>query len=399
MVESAKIENNSQFSEVAADLTNILQESVSKFTAGDHHIRRARALRGKNPDYDSEVWRSMAELGWLGTLVPESYGGMGLGCAAMSVIAETLGRSLFPEPLVGAVVLAGGTVLYGDNDALKRKLLPAMVAGELIPALAWREQGGVGDPLTVETQVAAKADGLNFSGVKQMILGGAAADGFVVTARSPDGIGLYWVPREKVTSAISMIELADGRLAAQINLTGVSVPTSHRIAGPGTAEAALVRAYDEALIMTAAELLGVLSRAFEITLDYLRTRVQFGKLIGSFQALQHRAVDLYMVQRMCRHALDDVTRTISEPGITPNARGALASRIKARCSAAGLQVTREAIQMHGAIGFSDECDIGMYLKRAITLAGWLGGANFHRRRFANLAPHDAEKRARLGRES
>ena len=142
--------------------------------------------------------------------------------------------------------------------------------------------------------------------------------------------------------------------------------------------------------MTAAELLGVQSRAFEIALDYLRTRVQFGKPIGSFQALQHRAVDLYIEQRMCRHTLDEVIAKAAVPDLRPEARGALASRIKARCSEASLHITREAIQMHGAMGFSDECDIGLFLKRAVTLSAWLGGAEVHRRRFARLAPHQVQ---------
>ncbi len=373
----------------ARERLDMLRDSANKYASRDIHIKRARQLRGTNPGYDRNVWGEMAELGWLGAMLPERFGGMGLGCAEMAVVAEALGRSLFPEPLVSGAVLAGGALQYGDNDALSAELLPAIASGQTIPALAWREEGHIGDLLAVETRADETANGVKISGFKHLVIGGAAADGFIVTARGREGIGLYWVPSAKVASGVSVIELADGRLAAELKLAGVEVPASHRIAGPGAAEAALVRAYDDALIATAAELLGVLSRAFEITLDYLRTRSQFGKLIGSFQALQHRAVDLYIEQRMCRHALDDVIAAAAAPGVSANERGALASRIKARCSEASLHITREAIQMHGAIGFSDECDIGMFLKRAITLSAWLGGAEVHRRRYARLAPHDA----------
>lgn len=142
--------------------------------------------------------------------------------------------------------------------------------------------------------------------------------------------------------------------------------------------------------MTSAELLGVLTKALEITLEYLRTRVQFGKPIGSFQALQHRMVDLYIGQRVCRHALDEVLAKADVPDLDGAARGALASRIKARCADTSLKITREAVQMHGAMGYSDECDIGLFLMRAITLSAWLGGAEVHRRRFSQLAPSAAQ---------
>ena len=396
--EAGVIGNSSEGVSERKERLAMLRDSANKYASRDSHLKRARQLRGTHPGYDRQVWRKMAELGWLGTLLPERFGGLELGCAETAVIAEALGRSLFPEPLVASAVLAGGTVLYGDNDALKAELLPALAGGEMVPALAWREEGHIGDLLIVETRADETSSGVKISGSKRLVIGGASADGFIVTARSRQGIGLYWVPSGKVTSGVSVIELADGRPAAELKLSGVDVPGSHRIAGPGTAEAALLRAYDEALITTAAELLGVLSRAFEITLDYLRTRVQFGKPIGSFQALQHRAVDLYIEQRLCRHALDDVIAGTSVADLSANARGALASRIKARCSEASLRITREAIQMHGAIGFSDECDIGLFLKRAITLAGWLGGAEVHRRRYAQLAPHEAETRDSKGKK-
>ena len=367
---------------------SLLRDSANKFASRDSHLKRSRQLRGTNPGYDRQVWQEMAEFGWLGTLLPERFSGLGLGCAEMSIITEALGRSLFPEPFVAAAVLAGGALLYGDNDALKAELLPALVRGEMIPALAWREDGHVCDLFAIDTRADDTSNGVKISGTKRLIVGGPSADGFIVSARGRRGIGLYWVPSGAAATKVSAVELADGRLAAELTLDGVEVPSSHQIAGARIAEVALVRAYDEALITTAAELLGVLSRALEITLEYLRTRVQFGKPIGSFQALQHRAADLYIAQRTCRHALDEVIAEVAAPDLTPEARGALASRIKARCSEASLRITREAIQMHGAIGFTDEHDIGLYLKRAITLSGWLGGAEVHRRRFARLAPHE-----------
>lgn len=369
---------------------SLLRDSASKFVLSENHVKRSRQLRGTKPGYDPQIWRQLASMGWLGTLLPETYGGLGLGCTEMAVVAEYMGRALFPEAITPAMVLAGGALLYGDNPALKAELLPAMAAGELLPALAWREQQHDCDLLAVETVAEETSTGIKLSGRKCLIIPGANASGFIVSAQSRQGIGLYWVPAETVASALSLVELADGRLAAELTFSGLEVPRSHQVAGVEVAKSALTRAYDEALIIASAELYGVMSVAMEITLEYLRTRVQFGKPIGSFQALQHRTVDLYVQQRMCRHALDEVLAGVSVPDVALVARSALASRIKARCSDASLKITRQSIQMHGAIGFSDECDIGLFLKRAVVLSGWLGGTQVHQRRFARLSPPTVE---------
>jgi len=374
-----------------ANELDMFRDSAAKYTTGTNHVARARNLRGTHPGFDRNIWHELADLGWLGLLLPEQYGGLGLGHAEMAVVTEAAGGSLFPEPLVSTTVFAGGVLLRGNNEALKSELLPAMAQGRLIPALAWCDEGQAGDVLAAATRAEVTAAGARLTGSKRLIMGGAAADGYVVTARDAGGLGVYWIPRADLKTPEECTELADGRLAASLKLDSIVVPRHNCIAHGPAAENVLVGAYDLALIATAAELLGVLSRAFDITLDYLRTRSQFGKAIGSFQALQHRAVDLYIEQRLCRHALNDVTKAASVPGLAAATRGALASRIKARCSDAALRITREAIQMHGAIGFADECDIGLYLKRAITLAGWLGGADFHRRRYAALAPHPAQQ--------
>ena len=151
-VPPGETDKDSESSSEIRERLALLRDSASRFTAGDAHIKRARALRGTRPGYDLDVWRKMAELGWLGTLIPERFGGVGLGCAEMATICEVLGRSLLPEPITAAVVLAGGTLLYGDNEALKSELLPALTKGQMIPALAWRENVHHCDFLAVDTR-------------------------------------------------------------------------------------------------------------------------------------------------------------------------------------------------------------------------------------------------------
>ncbi|MCC7485690.1 MAG: acyl-CoA/acyl-ACP dehydrogenase [Burkholderiales bacterium] len=372
-----------------AERISMLRESAGRFCAAGEHVKRSRKLRGSVPGFDREVWKQMAGMGWTGILIPGRFGGLGLGSMEMAAVAESLGRYLLPEPLVASTMLGAGAILYGENETIKKKILPAVVSGDVIPALAWREAGHNGDILAASAQAVSSREGIRLSGRKHLVVGGMEADGFVVSARNDHGLCLYWVPGEAATAGLAPVELADGRSAATLDLSGLRVPGENRIAGPGRAEEALSRAFDEALFATSAELLGVISSAFAITLDYLKTRKQFGKLIGCYQALQHRAVDLYAAEVTCRCALDEVLAEAGAPDIRAQPRGALASRIKARCSRASLVVTREAVQLHGAIGISDECDIGLFLKRAITLSAWLGGADFHRARYAELADEEA----------
>jgi len=362
----------------------LLRDAVSDFVARGTDLKRVRRLRGAQPEFDREVWSQLAEFGWLGILVPEQHGGLGLGLAEMAIAAQGLARALIPEPLTASAVLATRSIVHGDNDALKQLLLPKLVGGESTAALAWQETAGNLDCNAVQTRAENVADGVRLNGSKQFIAGASGADGFVVSAQSAQGLAVYWVPRTTPGVELSFELLADGRHYGTVRLNDVKIPQSDCVASAACARAALARACDEGAVIASAELTGVMSRALEITLDYMKTRVQFGKPIGSFQALQHRSVDLYIQQELASAALDEATAKI-DAGCDERTRAALASRIKARASEAGLLITRQAIQLHGAIGYTEECDIGLFLKRALTLSAWLGNATTHRRRYAALS--------------
>ena len=215
--------------------------------------------------------------------------------------------------------------------------------------------------------------------------GAAGADGFVVAARAPAGVGLYHVPRDAAGVTLEVRPYTDGTFCGTLRLDNVAVAAGDIVARPGRGEAALDAALEEARVCASAEMLGLMRQAHAMTLDYLRTRKQFGKAIGSFQVLQHRAVDLFVEIELARSAIDRAVRTLDSSD-DPRERAIAASACKARASDSALHVVREAIQMHGAIGYTDEHDIGLYVRRALVLSAWLGNAGAHRRRYETLAP-------------
>jgi alkylation response protein AidB-like acyl-CoA dehydrogenase len=365
----------------------MLRDSVADFVKRGTDIKRVRRLRDTTPGYERPVWQQMAEFGWLGILVPEQYGGLGLGCTEMAIVAAGTAGALTPEPLTAAAVLAGGAIAHGDNEALKTELLEALVAGATIPALAWQERAGSIDTTAVAMRAEPFEAAIKLNGGKNFVAGAAGADGFVVSAQARDGLALYWVPATAGGVTLDLQPLADGRKTGMLHLNDVVVPKSHQLASPACAAAALAAALDTTLVMASAEMAGVMGRALDMSVDYMKTRVQFGKPIGSFQALAHRAVDLHIQRELSSAVLNDAV-AMFDAGANGAQRGAMASRVKARCSDAALRITREAIQIHGAIGFTDEYDAGLYLKRAMTLSAWLGNAALHRRRYAELAAAD-----------
>lgn len=366
-----------------------LRDSVADFAKRGTDLARVRRLRGTPAEYDRAVWTEMAGLGWLGILVPEQYTGLGLGLAEAAIVAEGVGRALLPEPFTASAVLAAGVLAGSDNERLKQHLLPQAVAGTLIPVLAWQEHAGTLDAGDIATRAEPFAGGFRLNGSKRFIAGAAGADGYLVSAKTANGIELFWLGRDTAGAVLTLEPLADGRHFGVLTLTDATVPGEHKAAGAVAARPALEQALDHAAVIAAAELCGVIARVLDMSLEYMRTRVQFGKPIGSFQVLQHRAVDLYLQQQLSSAVLEEVLSLLAQHP-DAHARAAQASRVKARCSDAGLRITREAIQIHGAIGFTDEYDAGLYLKRALVLSAWLGNAALHRRRYARLA---AEVRA------
>lgn len=362
----------------------MLRASASDFVAGTRDHKRGRACRNALPGYDAGVFRQVADLGWCGILVPDTIGGLGLGFAEMAVILEELGTGLLGEPLAATVVLGGRALLHGDNQVLKGRLLAMLAQGDLQPCLAWQEGAGGLDAAAIATRADTAGGVVRINGRKRFVAGAGAADGFLVSALAEREIILVWVDRNAAGLRVDHEWRADGTPSAVVDLVDVTVGAENIAASPAAALRAVNRAVDEAVVMACAEMCGVIRATLAMTLDYMRTRVQFGKPIGSFQALQHRAVDLFIQQELAGAVLGDAVRVLdSDPEELDRRR--IASRAKARACEAGLRITREAVQLHGAIGIQDECDLGLYLKRALVLSAWLGNAAVHRRRFTAQA--------------
>ncbi|VTU45772.1 Acyl-CoA dehydrogenase (plasmid) [Variovorax sp. SRS16] len=369
------------------DIATLLRDSARDFAAGerDHGALRARAWNPALPGFDTAAFAQMQALGWRGMLVAEAQGGAGLGLREAAAVAQELGRSLLGEPFVATAVLPVTALLHAAVQPQAVALLGDVASGAATLALAWQEQPASIAADAIRTEAWREGNGFVISGRKGWVAGGAAATALLVSARIDEGVGVFHVPPDAPGVRVSNSWQTDGTPSIAVALDHVAVEADALVAAPAHGRAVLAQALDAAVVAASAELLGVAHEAFDMTLAYMRTRVQFGQPIGSFQALQHKAVDLLVQRELAAAVLDEALAAFADDACTGPERSRIASRCKARCSDAALRITRECIQLHGAIGYTHESDIGLYLKRALVLSAWLGNAAQHRRRHVELA--------------
>lgn len=329
---------------------------------------RSRKLRDAGGGWDADMIREMAEAGIFGVTVPEENGGLGMGLAAGGVIAEEVGRVIAPEPVVVTVGLSLGLLRRLCPD---HAMMEQLVEGATVLAVAWQERGPNGGPAEPSCRYA---DG-KLTGSKGWVAGAGGARGFLVVAEGDAGPVLVLAEAGADGLSVEERRQADGSAMGELSFSGTP---AGELASGGAVRAALAEAVNDATALAAAELVGLSERAFEITLDYIKTREQFDKPIGSFQVIQHRAVDLNV---MCEVAQSGVREALGlmDRETDPKARARLASRAKARAVTAAKKITRDAIQLHGAVGYTDEFEIALYLNRALVLSAWLGDDAYHRR--------------------
>ena len=368
--------------EESAELAALIRESAEGYVSGANTVLRARRMFTGETTRDAAAWREMAELGWTGMLAPEECGGGGLGLAEAVVLHEQLGRGLVPEPLALAAHLPI-LALKRCGGTTAQQMLSAIAGGEATVAVAW--QGKAGALSAEDTGVRLETAGgqMHLKGEAAFVIGAQGANGLLVAARGAEGVGLYRVAADASGLRLSPIRLADGTAAAHIVFDNVAVSATDILSPAPDGARSLDAALDETRLILAAELLGVMRESFDRTLDYLRTRKQFGRAIGSFQALQHRAVDLYVQIELTSAALANALERIAGTD-DPLVLAVAASSAKARAADAAWLVGREAVQLHGAIAYTQEHDAGLFLARAMTGGALLGNATAQRKRYASL---------------
>ncbi len=351
-------------------------------------IAALRRLRDEHkPDgFDRAFWREMCELGLPAVAWPEALGGSDLGYAELGLVLEELGRTLAATPFMSSIVLAG-EVLLRAGSASQQAWLKDVAAGRLLLALAYNE-GPHHAPHVCAARAERAADGYVLRGRKAFVLDAQIADRILVLARtsgdtgSRAGLTLFAVEHGSAGLELQRLGMVDARNAAHVVLDGVVVKPAAVIGAIDQASEILDGVFDRACVLLSAEMLGSASAAFELTIDYLKMRRQFGVLIGTFQGLKHRAADLYTELALARSVVADALCGLDAKRAD---HAQVASMAKARLSDLFIRVAAEGVQMHGGIGVTDEHDIGLFYKRARVTELLLGDGNYHRDRFARLS--------------
>src|SRR3984957_1703377 len=354
----------------------LLVDTAAAFARKESPVTRLRAMRQDAVGYSRSVWKQMGELGWLGILLPESLGGFGGAFAGGALILEKFGTTLVPERYIASVVLAGSFLLATGSEEQKKRWLGPVAAGDATLALAYAERDGRFDPLRIVTRAQKTGGAYRLRGEKVSVLNGHAADAIVVTARTSgaiadaDGISAFVVDAGAPGLTTRPIKTMDGHHAAMLTFDDVEVDGDRRLGDDGGAASALERALDVGAAAACAEGVGIMQTVLAMTRDYLCTREQFGVKIGTFQALQHRCVDMFIESELARSTSMMASIKVDDPDETE--RKSAISAAKVQLAVSGRFVTQQSIQLHGGIGVTDEHDVGLYFKRMHVLSTLFG---------------------------
>ncbi len=366
-----------------SESSQVFADSAADYLGATDQRQRVRRLEDSTGGFDRATWQQIAELGWLSILVPEADGGLGLGLEEAAAIAHEAGRHLLPEPLIDAGVHPLALLCRLPDSPMRSELLQQLQGGERVAGVAWQEKAGDMEGAEAAATVF-DAGSQQLRGQKRFVRPGNGADGWLVWAHTPEAEpAIAWVTADAPGLVVEEERGVDGSVTATLNFTDTPATL---LARGNAARHALQFANEAARLMQSAELAGIARRALELTRDYMTTRQQFGKAIGSFQALQHRLVDgliqVELAEACLREGLVLAAGHMGDAQL--GAMASIVSRVKARCAHAATDMTRMAIQLHGAIGTTNEYDVGLYFKRAMLLASRWGNAAAHRRRYAAL---------------
>ncbi len=369
------------------DDQSMLRDTARNFMASEapvSHFRKYRDMKCKD-GFAHGLWKQFGEMGFTGILIPENEGGLGLGHVEAGIVLEEIGRNLSPSPFLTTAV-AAVEALKASGSNMRERWFPGIIAGETVIGLAIDEDAKH-RPERITCVAERSGNGFKLSGKKQFVVQGASADMLIVAARTagsdkdPEGLTLFAIEKDAAGLSLEAARLVDSSMAAHIIFDGVEVTADAVIGEVDGGRALLNRLLDAGRAGAAAELVGVGSGAMEMTFDYLKTRKQFGKLIGEFQALQHRAAHLYGEIEMARSVVLKAQNLLDEG---KGGAELYVSAAKAKAALASNLAVREGVQMHAGVGMTDEYDIGLYMKRDRSLNEFFGDAYFHANRVAQL---------------
>ncbi len=373
---------------VLSDEQQMLRESARGYLAEQAPVAHLRKLRDERDDtgFSRALWRGFAEMGWAGVLIAEEFGGVGLGHVEAGVLLEEMGRTLAPSPFLSTAVVAASAIGLAGSAQHKAQHLPRIAAGELVAALAI-DEGAKHKPSRIALAAARHANGFRLNGTKTFVIDGHVADLLIVAARTAGGIEdkqgvtLFLVDAKTPGLARERTIMVDSRNAARLAFENVDVTADAVLGEVEEGAPWLERVLSTGRAGLAAELVGAGSEAFDRTVSYLKERRQFGRAIGEFQALQHRAAQVYVDLEMARSAVLKALQTMDE---NLDGAGPIASVAKAKAGQAAKLASQEAVQMHGGMGMTDELDIGLFMKRIRVVQELFGDVQFHADRLARM---------------
>lgn len=364
----------------------MLKDSVAKFLADNYAAEQREAVLKQEAGFSAKHWASFSELGWLTIPFSEDVGGFGGNVADVSAVMEEFGKVLVVEPYWSSIVLAGQLIARCTNEALKSSAMPQLISGEAQYSFAWLEAQSSFSLSHVGATATKQGNSYCLKGQKNLVLN-ASANYFLIAARSSgdvaseSGISLFVVDASNPALKKESVRLIDGQLACNIEFSDLLINQDDMLTAEGEAYPLIAEVVDEALVALCAEAVGAMTYLYKATAEYANTRKQFGVAIGSFQALQHRMVDMFMATEQCKSLLVRAQCAILDGSVD---RAQDVAVLKAMVGKYGRKVAEEAVQIHGGMGVTNEMPIGHYLKRLMMIDMYFGGSDIHRRRFSDM---------------
>src|SRR5947207_5657168 len=365
----------------------LLRNTVAKFLADNYDFATFKKVSRSEPGWRPEVWRQFAELGLLGALLPEDFGGLGGGPVETMIVMEEFGKALVVEPYVPTVVIGAGLIRYAGTEAQKKECLPKIASGEAVMAFAFAEPQGRYNLADLTTTAKKQGSGYMLSGHKAVVVGGPWADTLIVTARTAggqrdaNGVSVFLVDKKSKGISARDYPTLDGLHTSEITFENVEVPSSNLIGAADNALPLIERVVDEAIAAHCAEATGCMKVLVDATVEYSKTRKQFGVPIGKFQVLQHRMVDMFMNYEQ---SVSITLMATLKFGVNETDRKKAASAAKVHIGKAGRFIGQQAVQIHGGMGMTDELNVGHYFKRLTMLDALYGDVDHHLKRYALL---------------